>query len=88
MEGNWLQRVSLCLAGTGLLCWVVLFLTGTDVWHHTGRPDLWTLPGPPYQDLRAFAYAFYLLLLVLTLQVVVTVAGFRQARWSRPASAA
>ena len=53
------------LGAIGLLCWIVMFLAGTDVWHFAGRPDFWQLSGPPNVDLRAFATAFYLLFLVL-----------------------
>jgi hypothetical protein len=56
------------LAGSvfvGLGCWLVMFLAGHDVWHFTGRPNFWQLSGPPFADLRAFALAFYLQLLVL-----------------------
>jgi hypothetical protein len=49
-----------------------MFLAGTDVWHELGRPDIWHRAGPPYQDLRAFAYAFYFLPGVLSVQVIVT----------------
>ena len=55
------QRIhlaTLCLGSLALLCWIVMFLSGTDVWHDVGRPDFWNLPGPPYRDLRAFAYSF------------------------------
>lgn len=49
----------------GLLCWVVMFLAGTDVWHFIGSPDFWRLSEPPNADLRFFAYAFYLQFFVL-----------------------
>ena len=49
----------------GTLCWIVMFLAGTDVWHFTGSPDFWHLSGPPYTDLRAFGFAFYFQLFVL-----------------------
>ena len=55
--------IGLGVAGT--LCWIVMFLAGTDVWHFAGSPDFWRLTGPPYADLRAFGYAFYLQLLIL-----------------------
>ncbi len=63
-----------------LSCWVVMFLAGTDVWHDVGRPDFWTLTGPPYNDLRAFVYAFYLLFVVLAAQLLVTGLAIAQAR--------
>lgn len=58
------------LAALGLLCWVVMFLAGTDVWHFAGSPDFWRQPGPPYADLRAFAYAFYLQFLILLVMLM------------------
>ena len=57
--------MTLFLSALALLCWVVMFLAGTDVWHDVGRPDFRSLQGPPYEDLRAFAFAFYALLFVL-----------------------
>ncbi|MFC1629213.1 hypothetical protein ACFL3H_08900 [Gemmatimonadota bacterium] len=63
------QRTTLILlsvfSGVSLLCWLVMFLAGTDVWHFTGRPDFWNLEGAPHADLRTFSYAFYLQLMVL-----------------------
>ena len=56
-----------------LLCWAVMFLAGTDVWHAFGRPDFWHLAEPPYSDMRALACAFYLLFGVQAAQVVATV---------------
>jgi hypothetical protein len=63
------------LSAISLLCWVVMFLAGTDVWHDTGSRDFWHLQGPPYTDLRAFAYAFYLLFVVLIGSLVVRIAS-------------
>jgi hypothetical protein len=60
------------LSTLGMLCWIVMFLAGTDVWHFAGRPDFWRLSRPPYTDLRAFGYAFYLQFLVLLTMVVLT----------------
>ncbi len=48
-----------------LVCWGVMFLSGTDVWHYAGSPDFWHLSGPPHTDLRAFGYAFYFQLLII-----------------------
>ena len=48
---------------------------GTDVWHDTGSRDFWHLQGPPYADLRACAYAFYLLFAVLIGSLVLQVAS-------------
>jgi hypothetical protein len=47
MDRTWDQLATLCLSAVALLCWVVMFLAGTDVWHDVGRPDLWNLHGPP-----------------------------------------
>lgn len=80
MERERIQFATLCLGALAILCWLVMFLAGTDVWHDVGRPDFWNLQGPPYQDLRAFAYAFYLLLIVLSAHLVVTVLGLVTAR--------
>lgn len=71
---------TLSLTALALVCWVVMLLAGTDVWHDTGRPDLWNLEGLPYQDLRAFVGAFYLLSAVLAVQLIVTAAGLMTTR--------
>ncbi|OQA01253.1 MAG: hypothetical protein BWY71_00446 [Planctomycetes bacterium ADurb.Bin412] len=54
-----------------LLCWIVMFLAGTDVWHFAGSPDFWRLSEPPNPDLRAFAYAFYLQIFLLLSVIVI-----------------
>ena len=72
MPRRWIQLAAPCLGALALLCWVVMFLSGTDVWHALGRPDIWNLLGPPYHDLRAFACAFYLLVVVLVVQLIVS----------------
>ena len=59
------------LSTSGMLCWVVMFLAGTDVWHLAGSPDFWRLPGPPHADLRAFGYAFYIQFLILLAMMVL-----------------
>jgi hypothetical protein len=51
----------------------VMFLAGTDVWHFAGSPDFWRLSGPPYTDLRAFGYAFYLQFLILLVMIGASV---------------
>jgi len=71
MARQWIHLATLCVGSLALLCWIVMFLSGTDVWHDVGRPDFWNLPGPPYHDLRAFAYAFYLLLAALSGNLIV-----------------
>lgn len=82
MERKWIQLATLCLGALALLCWAVMFLAGTDVWHDVGRPDFWNLQGPPYHDLRAFAYAFYLLLVVLSVHLIVAALGLVTGRRS------
>ncbi len=65
----------------GTLCWVVMFLAGTDVWHFAGSPDFWRLSGPPHADLRVFGYAFYLQFFILLGVVGVAVwATFKATR--------
>ena len=80
MEMKSVQLVTLSLGALALLCWFVMFLAGTDVWHDVGRPDFWNLQGVPYNDLRAFAYAFYLLFIVLLVHLIVTALGLLIAR--------
>ena len=72
MARKWNQVATFGLGVLALVCWAVMFLAGTDVWHDTGRPDFWNLAGPPYPDLRAFAYAFYLLFAILLVHLIVT----------------
>jgi hypothetical protein len=82
------RRVHVITLGLGilaLLCWMVMFLAGTDVWHDVGRPDFWNLTGPPYHDVRALAYAFYLLFVVLATQFIVMVLAINRARTRRGA---
>ena len=57
-----------------------MFLSGTDIWHDLGQPDFWNLQGPPDHDLRAFAYAFYLLLALLLAHLIVTALDLVVAR--------
>jgi hypothetical protein len=67
-----------------ILCWMVMFAAGTDVWHDTGRPDFWNSTQPPYPDIRVFLWAYYLLFPILLAQIVLGVliflAGRKQAR--------
>ena len=61
MKRNRLSRIVFVLSAiVALLCWLVMFLAGHDVWQYAGRPDFWNLDVPPYLDMRAFAAAFYL----------------------------
>ena len=66
------MRSMIGLSILGTICWLVMFLAGTDVWHFAGSPDFWRLSGPPYTDLRAFGYAFYLQFAVLLAMIAVT----------------
>lgn len=75
MVRSWHQLVAPGLCLVAALCWIVMFLAGTDVWHDVGRPDFWNLAGAPYNDLRAFAGAFYVLFVVLSLNLILTVSG-------------
>jgi len=68
MERNRVPVATLIPCGAALLCWVMMFLAGHDIWHDAGRPDLSRL-GPTQFDLRAFAYAFYLLPVPLLMSV-------------------
>ena len=65
------MRSLIVLSTLGMLCWLVMFLAGTDVWHFAGSPDFWRLPGPPHTDLRAFGYAFYSQFLILLAMMTV-----------------
>lgn len=80
MAARLAQLSTFCLSALALLCWVVMFVAGTDVWHFAGRPDFWHLQGPPYQDLRAFAYAFYLLWILLTVHLIAVAADLVTSR--------
>ncbi len=62
-----------------LLCWIVMFMAGTDVWHDIGRPELWSPIQPPYPDVRVFLWAYYLLFPVLLAHVTFAVIGFQTA---------
>ena len=80
-----MTRLSTCLTTFGptiaaLGCWLVMFAAGTDVWHDSGRPDLWNTPGVPWHDLRAFVVTFYVLFFVLLAQFALTVVSFVRAR--------
>lgn len=68
-----IMKTIIGLSIVGMLCWIVMFLAGTDVWHFAGSPDFWRLSGLPYADLRAFGYAFYLQFFILLGVVGVSV---------------
>ena len=67
------------LSTLALLCWLVMFLAGTDIWHVAGRPGFWGRSGPPYADLRAFAYAFYGQFFILLMMLGVALWTTRKA---------
>jgi hypothetical protein len=79
MKPTWSQSAALGLGALALLCWIVMFLAGTDIWHDMGRPDFWRLQGAHDADLRAFAYAFYLLPVFLAAHQIVTLVSLRRA---------
>ena len=78
MERNRVPVATLISGGAALLCWIVMFLAGHDIWHDAGRPDLSRL-GPTQFDLRAFAYAFYLLPLALLMSVALSAFTLRKS---------
>lgn len=68
------------LNSAALLCWLLMFMAGTDVWHDTGSQDFWTLQGQPYNDLRAFAWAFYGLFVILIASFSLQLKGLFDSR--------
>lgn len=71
------DRRMLGFALVALAFWLLMFVAGTDVWHDTGRPDIFTQlseRGATRFDMRACAYAFYGLFVVLAVQVITTAA--------------
>jgi hypothetical protein len=68
MNRTWLPRASLALAVVGLLCWVLTFMAGTDIWHDAGRPDFLRLGATDF-DLHALAVSYYLMPAVLSVLV-------------------
>ena len=68
-----LLNAAVVLNFIALLCWIIMFLAGTDVWHDTGGHDFWRLDGPPYRDLRVLACAFYMLFFVLVCNLVLQI---------------
>jgi hypothetical protein len=72
------QSTALFLGALALVCWIVVFMAWTDVWHDSGRPDF-HLMGATYFDLRALAYAFCLLPVCLAGTLIATVVSARRA---------
>ncbi|MHC4645957.1 MAG: hypothetical protein ACYTBJ_10660 [Planctomycetota bacterium] len=79
-DGRIWSRSGIVLGVIALLCWIIMFLAGTDVWHDTGSHDFWRLEGPPYDDLRVLAYAFYLTFVVLIANLAVQIRGATRKR--------
>ncbi|MEN3337668.1 MAG: hypothetical protein V7647_1344 [Acidobacteriota bacterium] len=70
-----IDRCALGFALLSLVCWLLLFAAGHDVWHDMGRPDVLARLselGATLFDIRAAAYAFYGLFVLLSAQVIVT----------------
>lgn len=65
------EKVILLLTGASLVCWFIMFLAGSDVWHDTGRVDFWHLQGSPYHDVRVFVAVFYILFALLCINLTV-----------------
>ena len=84
MKPTWSQYAMLYLGSFALGCWCLMFMAGTDVWHDSGRPDL-RLMGATDADLRALAYAFYLLPVFLVGQLIATVISVKQSGADRSA---
>ncbi len=73
------KRRRLLIIGIGvnvvaLVCWGIMFLAGTDLWHAAGSPEVWTL-GIPNTDWQVFVYAFYALFLMLVLNLITQFAS-------------
>lgn len=79
MTRAWTPISTLVLTATCLAGWLLMFAAGTDIWHDTGRLDVRTL-GATAADVRAFAVAFYGLLVVLLAQFAVSAIDFLRAR--------
>jgi len=78
MKPTWSQSAALWLGALALLCWIVVFMAWTDVWHDSGRPDF-HLMGATSFDLRALASAFFLLPLCLVGLLIATIVSARRA---------
>ena len=72
------QSATLYFGALALVCWILMFLAGHDVWHDSGRPDL-HLMGATDFDLRTLASAFYLLPLCLIGSLIAAVISARRA---------
>ena len=79
MTRAWTQGSSLGFTAACLVCWLMMFAAGTDIWHDAGRFDVLAM-GATAADVRAFATAFYGLFFVLLAQFAVTVVGVARGR--------
>jgi TRAP-type C4-dicarboxylate transport system permease small subunit len=77
MKSTWSQSAARYLTVLALVCWVVMFMAGHDVWHDAGRPALHVM-GATNFDLRALAWAFYLLPLCLAGAIIALVVTARR----------
>jgi RsiW-degrading membrane proteinase PrsW (M82 family) len=84
MSRNRRQFAALLLGVFALACWIVMFLSGTDVWHDLGRPDFWHRSSPPYNDLRVFVVAFYAMLAVLVALLILMAVSLVSVRLQPP----
>jgi len=85
MKPTWSQSAALYLGALALGCWIVVFMAGTDVWHDSGRPDFHRMGATDF-DLRALAYAFYLLPLCLVGTLIATAVSVRRAAPTSPSA--
>ena len=76
-----IQVTSLGFTAASLVCWLLMFAAGHDIWHDAGRFDVLAM-GATAADVRAFAVAFYGLFFVLLAQFAVLAVGVRRARRS------
>ena len=58
-----------------LMCLIVMFLAGNDIWHDTGQPDFWHLNRPLFADVRVFVCAYYLLAALALGRMLVRLGG-------------
>lgn len=58
-----------------LICLIVMFLAGNDIWHDTGSPDFWHLNKPPFADVRVFVGAYYALVALAMGRMLIRLGG-------------
>ena len=80
MKHRTIQVTQALLSCLTLLCWIVMFLAGTDVWHAVGSPDIWRDPSVPFADVRVFAIAFYVSFALVTILLVFGIWGWRMGK--------